>query len=120
MIKDLENLAGDFATNYQTIPVVYGENTSKKVITGLTLLTIIPVYLLIEISNVGYMDIYFYACLICLVFFVARLWSANEKVQFLKLHNLLKVLIVAGVFCIVLIEPEVLAHGRNRIPEVHF
>jgi 4-hydroxybenzoate polyprenyltransferase len=32
MIKDLENLKGDLANNYKTIPIVYGEMVSKKII----------------------------------------------------------------------------------------
>src|SRR6478609_2965570 len=36
MIKDLENLQGDFANDYKTIPIIYGEKMSKKIITGLT------------------------------------------------------------------------------------
>lgn len=120
MVKDLENLTGDFVSNYKTIPVVYGESASKKVITTLTMLTVVPVYILIEVSDVGYMDIYFYLCLALLVFFLVRLWQSDNKAQFLRLHNLLKFLIVAGVLCIVLIDPSVLIHGRNLLPEVKF
>ena len=116
MIKDLENLKGDFANDYKTVPITYGEAVSKKIITVLTLLTVIPVYVLIEIYDVGYMDMYFYICLILLIFFLYRLWQSTEKAQFLQLHNLLKFLIVAGVFCIVLIDPSVLIHGRNMLP----
>ncbi|HLA57080.1 MAG TPA: geranylgeranylglycerol-phosphate geranylgeranyltransferase [Flavobacterium sp.] len=115
MIKDLENLKGDLANDYNTIPILYGETVSKKIITALTVLTIFPVYVLIDIYSVGYMDIYFYICLICLVFFLIGLWKSDTKPQFLKLHNLLKFLIVAGVFCIVLIDPSVLIHGRNML-----
>jgi 4-hydroxybenzoate polyprenyltransferase len=35
MIKDLENLKGDLANNYKTIPIVYGEMVSKQIITAL-------------------------------------------------------------------------------------
>jgi 4-hydroxybenzoate polyprenyltransferase len=115
MIKDLENLKGDLANGYQTIPIIYGEETSKKVITILTILTIFPVYVLIEIYDVGYMDIYFYACLIVMIFFLLYLWKSNTKPQFLLLHNVLKFLIVAGVFCIVLINPSVLWHGKKLL-----
>lgn len=115
MIKDLENIAGDLVSNYQTIPVIYGELLSKQVITVLTVLTVVPIYVLIEIYDVGYMDMYFYLCLIGMIFFLLKLWPATDKAQFLKLHNLLKFLIVAGVFCIVLIEPSVLIHGRERV-----
>ncbi|OAB25193.1 4-hydroxybenzoate polyprenyltransferase [Flavobacterium fryxellicola] len=115
MIKDLENLRGDLANDYKTIPIVYGEEISKKVITILTLLTVLPIYVLIEIYDVGYMDIYFYICLIILIFFLLYLWKSNTKVQFLVLHNVLKFLIVAGVFCIVLINPTVLWHGKRLL-----
>jgi len=116
MVKDLENIKGDLAADYHTIPVLYGERTSKTIITILTVLTVVPVYLLIDIYDVGQMDIYFYACLIFLLFFLIQLWPSETRAQFLKLHNLLKFLIVAGVFCIVLIDPMVLVHGRNMLP----
>lgn len=115
MIKDLENIKGDVANDYQTIPVLFGEKISKQIITVLTLGTLIPVYLLIEIFEVGYMDIYFYFSLIVLLFFLQLLWKSNDKSGYLKLHNILKLLIVSGVFCIVLIEPEVLIHGKRLL-----
>lgn len=107
LIKDLENILGDFTTNYQTIPVVYGEKVSKYLITILSFLTVIPVYVLIELDDVGYMDIYFYSCFIVLIFFLIYLWKSQSKEDYLLLHNVLKILIVLGVFCIVLIEPSV-------------
>ncbi len=115
MIKDLENLKGDLVTDYRTIPVLYGEKISKQIITALTILTIVPVYVLVNIYDVGYMDIYFYVCFGVLLFFLIYLWKSNSKEQFLKLHNVLKFLIVSGVFCIVLINPSVLWHGKELI-----
>jgi 4-hydroxybenzoate polyprenyltransferase len=117
MIKDLENIKGDVANNYQTIPVLFGENFSKKIISVLTVSTIIPIYFLIEIFEVGYMDIYFYVSLIVLIFFIQKLWKSETKSDYLMLHNILKFLVVSGVFCIVLIEPEVLIRGK-RIVEI--
>ncbi|MBO9583323.1 MAG: geranylgeranylglycerol-phosphate geranylgeranyltransferase [Flavobacterium sp.] len=115
MIKDLENLKGDLVTDYRTIPVLYGEKISKQIITALTILTIVPVYVLVNIYDVGYMDIYFYVCFGVLLFFLIYLWKSNSKEQFLRLHNVLKFLIVSGVFCIVLINPSVLWHGKELI-----
>ena len=79
MIKDLENLKGDFANNYKTIPIIYGEPVSKKIITALALLTIIPVYFLINVYDVGYMDIYFYFGFIIMIFFLLYLWKWKSK-----------------------------------------
>lgn len=115
IIKDLENIKGDIANDYRTIPVKYGEVFAKKTITILTILTIIPVYLLVETYDVGYMDIYFYISFIILIFFLLLLWKAENKPQYLRLHNMLKFLIVTGVFSIVLINPDVLIHGRSLL-----
>lgn len=112
MIKDLENLKGDLVNDYRTIPVLYGEKISKRAITALTILTILPVYVLVNIYDVGYMDIYFYICFGVMLFFLLYLWKSDSKEQYLKLHNVLKFLIVSGVCCIVLINPSVLWHGK--------
>src|SRR5690606_39872059 len=63
LVKDLENLKGDLTHGYNTIPVVYGEKTSKRMLTVLSVLTLAPIILLItdRKSVVGYMDYYFYA-----------------------------------------------------------
>lgn len=119
MIKDLENMKGDFVSDYKTVPIVYGEKTSKIAITVLSILTIFPVYLLVDVYEVGYMVIYFYGCLISLIFLLIKLWKSEHRSQFLLLHNLLKVLIVAGVFCIVLIDPTVLWHGKKMLLAVN-
>lgn len=115
MIKDLENIKGDLANDYQTIPILYGENISKKIITVLTFLTVIPVFILIEKFDIGYMDVYFYTCLIILIFFLIYLNNSHTKFHFLILHNVLKFIIVAGVFCIVLIKPEILLNLRKLL-----
>jgi 4-hydroxybenzoate polyprenyltransferase len=115
MIKDLENIRGDLVNDYRTIPVRFGEAVSKQIITVLTFLTVLPVYLLIDVYDIGYMDIYFYLSFIVLVFFLIYLWQSNTKEQYLKLHNILKLLIVSGVFCIVLIDPSVLYNGKRWI-----
>lgn len=115
IIKDLENIKGDVANDYLTIPVKYGEEFAKKTITLLTIATIIPVYFLVEVYDVGYMDIYFYISLIILIFFLLLLWKSNSKPHYLQLHNILKFLVVSGVFCIVLINPQVLIHGKTLL-----
>jgi 4-hydroxybenzoate polyprenyltransferase len=115
LIKDLENIEGDLITNYKTIPVLYGVEVAKMVITFLTILTLIPVYFLTNIYDVGYMDSYFYISLVLLIFFIIQLWKSQTKTAYLKLHFLLKFIIVTGVFSIILIEPQVLIHGKKMI-----
>jgi 4-hydroxybenzoate polyprenyltransferase len=118
LVKDLENLPGDFANQYKTVPVVYGERLAKIMISSLAALTVLPVYMLVEQYNVGYMDLYFYVCLMVLLIMVPAIWKAAHKKQFVRLHFALKLLIVTGVFSIVLIDPSVLVHGRQRIEAI--
>lgn len=115
LIKDLENIKGDIVADYHTIPVMFGERTAKVVIMALTFLTVIPVFLLIEVYDVGYMDMYFYGGMIVIIYFLYLLWKAETQKDYLRLHNILKFLIVTGVFCIVLIDPSVVVHGRKLL-----
>lgn len=107
MVKDLENLEGDFAQNYKTIPVKYGVRTSKIIITAFIALTSIPAFILLTRYNLGYMYWYFCLSLVLLAVFLVLLWKFKSKYQFLWLHNLLKLLIVVGVMCIALIDVSV-------------
>ena len=104
LTKDLENIKGDLALNYKTIPIVYGEKTSKVMLTVLSAITLIPIYLLLNKYEIGYMYIYFYLCVMLLLVFLLLLWKSNSKTHYLWLHNILKFIIVAGVFCILLID----------------
>jgi hypothetical protein len=54
------------------------------------------------------MDIYFYLSFMILIFFITKLWKSANKKDYLLLHTVLKILIVTGVFCIVLIDPVAL------------
>lgn len=107
IVKDLENLKGDLALNYRTIPIVFGEKTAKWMITFLVGLTIVPIYLLVTRYNVGYMYYYFYASVALLLFFLGMLWFSKAQLHYLLLHNILKFIIVSGVFSILLIDVEV-------------
>jgi len=107
LTKDLENIKGDLAQNYQTIPIVYGERVSKMMLTVLAVLTLAPSSLLIWRFDVGQMKWFFYLSVFFLLVFVLLLWKSNSKIHYLVLHNILKFIIVAGVFSIVLINVNV-------------
>nr|WP_321227472.1 geranylgeranylglycerol-phosphate geranylgeranyltransferase [uncultured Psychroserpens sp.] len=112
LTKDLENMKGDLLLNYKTIPVVYGENASKIMLTVLIGLTSVPVYLLLNHYDVGHMYLFFDLSVILLLIFLLLLWKSKTKTHYLILHNILKFIIVAGVFSIVLINVNVVL---NRI-----
>lgn len=117
IMKDLENIRGDFANNYQTIPVRFGERKAKEVITGVFVLALIPIYFMTVRFDVGYMIYYFYFSIVILLFFLLRLWKSNTTQEYHQLHFLLKLLILLGVLSIVLIKPDVLASGKYLLEE---
>lgn len=106
LVKDLENMQGDLLQNYQTIPIVYGERLSKFFLSILSVLAVIPILLLVTRFDTGYMDYYFYVSLGLLIFFLLFLYYSKAKWQYLLLHNILKLIIVVGVFSILLIDIE--------------
>jgi 4-hydroxybenzoate polyprenyltransferase len=106
IVKDLENLSGDFALDYKTLPVKYGEKTTKIILSILIGLALISNLLLIKYFDLGYMDYYFYVSLIGFVILFLLIWNSNQKLQFTLIHNLLKLVIVVGVFSILLIDVD--------------
>jgi len=112
LTKDLENLKGDLALNYRTVPVVYGEKLSKTMLTIMTVLTIVSAIALILFFKIGHMYYFFYLSIVLLLLFLGILWKSNKKNHYLLLHNMLKFIIVAGVFSILLIDVSIVL---NRI-----
>lgn len=112
LIKDLENMSGDVAQNYRTIPIIYGIGVSKSLIGVLMLLTLIPALLLTFKFDVGYMNYYFAGCILLFIAFLLILFKSTTRKHFLWLHNILKLVIVVGVFSILLIDIDLVL---NRI-----
>ena len=108
LVKDLENMRGDMVQGYQTIPIVHGERLSKAFLTVLTLLSLLPVYLLATYFEIGKMHYFFYGVFVLLAIFLLILYFSKAKWQYLLLHNLLKFIIVGGVFSILLIDVDAL------------
>ncbi|MAX71297.1 MAG: ubiquinone biosynthesis protein UbiA [Flavobacteriaceae bacterium] len=112
LTKDLENLKGDLALNYRTIPVVYGEKMSKLMLTIVVVLTVISAFVLIFFFKIGHMYYFFYLSIFLLLIYLIILLKSNKKTHYLILHNILKFIIVTGVFSILLIDVSIVL---NRI-----
>jgi len=102
LIKDLENIKGDFTMNYKTIPVVYGEKWTKIYI-SLYIFFIMGISVNLIFNYEIFMMKYFYV--ISIPFFIAfsyLLWKHNNKKYYETLHNSIKTLITVGIFSIIL------------------
>ena len=110
MVKDLENMKGDLVYDYKTVPVLYGERTSKRIVSLLVVLALLSAWLLIKKFEIGLMDYFFYGAILVLTLFLLLLWRSDSRGQYLMLHNTLKFIIVAGVFSILLIDIDLVVN----------
>jgi len=101
--KDLKNLTGDFSNNYKTIPVIFGEGFSKTIISLTAIINIILLFNLYINFSFGLMFIFYIVALILLIIFLIKLKTAINKSDYLLLYNILRLIIVIGVFSIFLI-----------------
>ncbi len=108
LVKDLEKIQGNLLENINTITIKYGEQFVKKFATTLSILVLIPVYVLVHYPEIGLMKYYFFGALFLVPVFIFFLWKSNSVKHYVLLHNLLKIIIVIGVFSLVLIDRSVL------------
>ena len=102
--KDLKNLVGDFTENYQTIPVAFGEDFSRIIISLITFINVILIINLFINFSDGYMNIYYGISLVLLLIFTIKLYKSKKVSDYLELHNILRLIIGLGVFSIILLE----------------
>lgn len=108
LVKDLEGIKGAFVSDYQTIPVKYGERFTKLLISVIVVLSFNPIYFLWKYPEIGEMKYYFYLVFVVFLFFPVLLWSSRTVKQYNILHNILKLVIVFGVMSLILIDTSVL------------
>jgi 4-hydroxybenzoate polyprenyltransferase len=110
LVKDLERIKGDFVQNYQTIAVKYGEYFTKLLISLLAVLILNPVYFLLKYPEIGGMKYYFYASVGVLTILIVILWLSKSVKQYSIIHLIIKLLLVAGVFSLALIDYNVIVN----------
>lgn len=108
LIKELENLTGAIANNYKTFTVAYGEKNTKKLCYVLFVLTLFPIIVLFSYPALSHMKYYFYLAMLALFFVAIYLWKSNKRSQYRMLHNLLKLLLLIGVFSLVFIDTSLI------------
>ena len=74
----------------------------------MVLLTLNPIYFLLKYPEIGGMKYYFYVSGVVLFLFVLFLWFSKSKNNYTLLHFVLKLILLAGVFCLALIDYSVI------------
>ena len=108
LVKDLENIKGDLAMNYQTVPVIYGERSTKLMITVFVFINISISIILVLNFDLGLMDYFFLGSILTLISTLFITWKTSSIKQYHRIHNVLKVLIFLCVLCITLLNPALI------------
>jgi 4-hydroxybenzoate polyprenyltransferase len=108
LIKDLESFKGALVNNYKTFSIAYGESRSKQLSLVLLISTLIPIVLLFSYPELGQMRYYFYLALLVILFTGLYLLKSNSIKHYRFIHNILKLLLLAGVLSLVLIDTSLI------------
>lgn len=108
IIKDLEDINGDYNQGMKTLPIVFGVKRTSKLVFALSFIPIIS--LLAYIKNYFMANNLHFAALYSIVFVLAPLfyftlksWEPKTKKDFHKLSTLLKWILLFGILSILII-----------------
>ncbi|MGO4771404.1 geranylgeranylglycerol-phosphate geranylgeranyltransferase [Flavobacterium sp. W22_SRS_FK3] len=108
IVKDIEDVNGDYNQGMNTLPIVIGIERTAKIV---TVISIIPLILLsLYIKNYFVENGLFLATLYAfilvlapLLYFVIKIFTAKSKKEFHHLSNVLKLILLFGILSIVVI-----------------
>lgn len=106
IVKDLEDINGDYQQGMRTLPIVLGET---KTIKSIFILAFLPVVLILYyvynyLFQLQYATVYILAFVIGpLLYFIIKIWSARTKKDYNHLSNVLKLIIFFGTISIMII-----------------
>lgn len=107
MIKDIEDVDGDYTMKMKTLPILIGRKRARNAVIGLSLVFILLLLLVIksflEASDGIILGLYFLVFILFpFVYFTYLLWSARTKKQFHFLSNLMKLILFFGILSMIL------------------
>jgi 4-hydroxybenzoate polyprenyltransferase len=99
LIKDIEDLEGDKAQEHETYPIIKGIRATKILAAIFMFFTLLIGVLLIFQSHELLFKVYIVLLIVTPIFyFLYLLYNANEKGQFRKISNWLKLTMFIGLF----------------------
>ncbi|MGY6648596.1 geranylgeranylglycerol-phosphate geranylgeranyltransferase [Wenyingzhuangia sp. IMCC45574] len=108
LIKDFERAKGAILLNRQTLVLKHGEQLVKGSMYLFLCMLILPAYKLLSFPEIGKMKYYFYFSFLWIPVVIFLLKRAKKNKDYLLIHNLIRVVLVIGVFSLCLIDTSVL------------
>ncbi len=99
IIKDIEDLEGDFTFGSNTLPIIIGVFYSKIIVISLIVLTIVALYF-VHFSYIGNLNSLIYISVLLVIpflFLIYKLILAKTKENFHFASNVVKIIMVLGI-----------------------
>lgn len=106
IIKDIEDVDGDYNQGIRTLPIIIGKSRTAKIVFGLSFIPILFLlfYINAYLLNLIYTTIYLLLFVMGpLFYFTVKVWSAKSKKEFHTLSLLLKWIMFFGILSVVII-----------------
>ncbi|WP_246034077.1 geranylgeranylglycerol-phosphate geranylgeranyltransferase [Flavobacterium sangjuense] len=118
IVKDMEDVEGDKNAGMSTLPIAIGLNKTSKIAAVLGIIaTLILLWYIndnLMSSKLYYAAIYGLLFIVApIIFFVVKVWNANEKEEFHILSNVLKWVIFFGILSILAINLNIIYNVKG-------
>ncbi|HEX8269852.1 MAG TPA: geranylgeranylglycerol-phosphate geranylgeranyltransferase [Flavobacterium sp.] len=107
IVKDLEDVNGDYNEGMNTLPIVLGVSRTARLVFFLTLIPVVLllVYTYTDIFHLTFAALYAIIFIVTpLVYFMVKIWSAKTQRHFNHLSTILKLVMFLGILSIVVIQ----------------
>lgn len=103
IVKDVEDVKGDYNHGVQTLPIILGIHRTLKLVFGLTFIPIVLIlsYIYLNLFELIYATVYLLGFVIGpLLYFVIKIWNANSQKEYNHLSKVLKLVVFFGILSI--------------------
>lgn len=108
IVKDLEDINGDYNQGMKTLPIILGVQRASKLVFGLSFIPIVATVYYIKtylVTNTLFPTIFYSLVFILapLFFFAVKIWTAKTQKDFNRLSTLLKWILLFGISSILVL-----------------
>ncbi|WP_371926047.1 geranylgeranylglycerol-phosphate geranylgeranyltransferase [Flavobacterium cerinum] len=103
LVKDIEDMDGDYNAGMNTLPIAIGKARAAKVAFALAFIPIASLLYYINQNLLGLQFVLFYLLLFVigpLLYFLIKIWGAKNKAEFHHLSLVLKLVLLFGILSI--------------------
>lgn len=116
MVKDLEDVNGDYNQGMNTLPIALGVSRTVKIVFGLSFIPIVVLFDYINryyFANNLYLSVIyaFVFVLAPMIYFTVKMWSAKNTNDFSHLSLVLKLVILFGVISMAIVSYNINHHA---------